>query len=78
MKKTLLPIATCRVTRLVVVAYVCLLGAHGKIATAQMLTTLWRFNGANGEAPVAGLVQDSDSNFYGTTEEGGTIARGVG
>jgi uncharacterized repeat protein (TIGR03803 family)/T5SS/PEP-CTERM-associated repeat protein len=51
---------------------VCLLGAYGKTATAQTLTTLYSFpGGSNGALPWADLVQGSDGNFYGTTAWGG-------
>ena len=38
---------------------------------AQTLTTLYSFNGSDGQWPYAGLIQASDSNFYGTTFSGG-------
>ena len=51
-------------------------GAYG-----QTLTTLWQFGAvpANGLYPGAGLVliQAADSNFYGTTFEGGTNGAGT-
>jgi uncharacterized repeat protein (TIGR03803 family) len=40
--------------------------------SAQTLTTLASFNGTNGSAPVAPLVQGTDGNFYGTTPAGGS------
>ena len=48
-------------------------GAHGtgtvyRVSSSGSLTTLWSFTGgADGAAPLAGLVQGSDGNFYGTT-----------
>ena len=45
------------------------------------LTTLYSFcalsNCADGSVPVAGLVQASDGNFYGTTYQGGTADEGT-
>jgi uncharacterized repeat protein (TIGR03803 family) len=48
-----------------------------KITPQGTLTTLWQFNGTNGATPYAGLVQGSDSNFYGTTYNGGTNGYGT-
>jgi uncharacterized repeat protein (TIGR03803 family) len=38
---------------------------------AQTLTTMATFNGVNGAQPTA-LIQASDGNYYGTTEDGGS------
>ena len=35
------------------------------------ISTLWEFSGADGERPVAGLVEGADGSFYGTTSQGG-------
>jgi uncharacterized repeat protein (TIGR03803 family) len=43
---------------------------------AQTLTTLHSFNGADGEAPQAALVQGTDGNLYGTTAFGGVNSDG--
>jgi uncharacterized repeat protein (TIGR03803 family) len=40
-------------------------------ASAQTLTTLANFNGANGNAPTSPPVEGPDGNFYGTTNSGG-------
>jgi uncharacterized repeat protein (TIGR03803 family) len=45
--------------------------------SAQPLTTLHSFNGGDGRAPEATLVQGSDGNFYGTTPLGGAHAKGT-
>jgi len=50
-------------------------GTVFQMTTNGTLTTLVSFNLANGYNPSAGLVQGSDSNFYGTTDGGGA---GVG
>jgi uncharacterized repeat protein (TIGR03803 family) len=59
-------------------------GAHSKgtvftIDAAGSLTTLHSFSGSPGEGanPVAGLVQGSDGNFYGTTALGGAHSKGT-
>ncbi len=48
-------------------------------ADAQTETILHSFgaSSSNGRGPVAGLVQGSDGNFYGTTEIGGKYNRGT-
>jgi uncharacterized repeat protein (TIGR03803 family) len=49
------------------------LGPGGIVpATAQTLTTLISFNGANGNAPTSPLVEGPDGAFYGTTNSGGS------
>jgi uncharacterized repeat protein (TIGR03803 family) len=48
-------------------------GTVFKISTNVELTSLYSFSsGSDGANPDAGLVQGSDGNFYGTTEDGGT------
>jgi len=47
-------------------------GTVFRITPSGTLTTLYRFGGEeDGGGPVAGLVQASDANFYGTAGEGG-------
>jgi len=51
-----------------------LCGTVFEITPSGALTTLYSFFRSDGYYPVAGLVQDADGNFYGTTEFGGTFA----
>lgn len=46
-------------------------GTVFEITPAGKLTTLHSFNGSDGESPMAGLVQATNGNFYGTTYGGG-------
>ncbi len=49
-----------------------------RVASAQTLTTLVNFDGSNGRAPQASLLQGLDGNLYGTTYKGGsTDAQGT-
>jgi uncharacterized repeat protein (TIGR03803 family) len=46
-------------------------GTVFEITRAGKLTTLYTFNGLDGQSPIAGLIQSSSGNFYGTTYYGG-------
>ena len=46
-------------------------GTVFKITPSGTLTMLYSFEGSDGANPVAGLVQGTDGNFYGTTAQGG-------
>jgi len=58
-------------------------GPNGNKGTVYQMTpdgtlaTLVYFNGTNGSYPLAGLVQGSDGNFYGTTVSGGAKGKGT-
>jgi uncharacterized repeat protein (TIGR03803 family) len=52
-------------------------GTVFKITPGGVLTTLFSFNGANGQYPYSSLVQGSDGNFYGTTAYGGSNGLGT-
>ena len=51
-------------------------GTIFRVTSSGTLTGLFSFGNTNGARPVAGLVQDTDSVFYGTTYSGG--AHGFG
>ena len=44
---------------------------------AQTFTTVYSFGGLDGALPMAGLVQGTDGNLYGTTNEGGNYGMGT-
>lgn len=48
-----------------------------KTTTAGVVTTLHSFDSTDGASPVAGLIQGTDGNFYGTTLLGGTSGDGT-
>ncbi len=52
-------------------------GTVFKITPAGELTTLYRFDYSDGKWPIAGLVQATDGNFYGTTYTGGANGDGT-
>lgn len=47
------------------------------LATTLTESVLYSFSGTDGENPVAGVTQGSDSNFYGTTFGGGALDSGT-
>jgi uncharacterized repeat protein (TIGR03803 family) len=49
-------------------------GTVFKVTPDGIETILHRFSGPDGESPVAGLMQGSDGNFYGTTPGGNTTS----
>lgn len=57
------------------------LGTVFSLTTGGLLTTLYSFcaqpNCTDGQSPVAGLLQATDGNFYGTTQSGGANGAGV-
>jgi uncharacterized repeat protein (TIGR01451 family) len=53
-------------------------GAVFKVDTNGQETVLYSFTGgADGKYPNAGVIQDPEGNFYGTTSEGGSAGAGV-
>jgi uncharacterized repeat protein (TIGR03803 family) len=51
--------------------------ATSQSAQGQTYKALFSFDGTNGANPVAGLIQDSAGNFYGTTAFGGASGHGT-
>ena len=67
-----------KISRILIAMIVLVLVGWSESGNGQTLTTLWQFSGqADGGMPQAGLVQGSDSNFYGTTWYGGPYDEGV-
>jgi len=57
-------------------------GAHSKGSIFRInrdghFETLYSFDGSHGSAPMGGLVQANDGNFYGTTEDDGVTSLGA-
>lgn len=52
-------------------------GSVFKSTLSGALTQLYGFTGNDGEFPQSGLSLGFDGNFYGTTEEGGTLRKGT-
>ena len=52
-------------------------GTVFQITPSGTLTTLYRFDSSDGKWPIAGLLQASDGNFYGTTYTGGAQGDGT-
>jgi uncharacterized repeat protein (TIGR03803 family) len=53
-------------------------GTVFKLTPAGVLTSLVQFNGTTGGYSVAGLVQGTNGNFYGTAEYGGNLSANDG
>ena len=58
------------------IALVVVLSAAGRLGAAT-LTVVHTFGGPDDWRPLAGLVQGSDGNFYGTTAWGGAYGGGT-
>jgi uncharacterized repeat protein (TIGR03803 family) len=52
-------------------------GTVFRVTTNGVLTTFLAFNGANGSAPSAPLLQGRDGALYGTTQYGGPLGSGT-
>jgi uncharacterized repeat protein (TIGR03803 family) len=52
-------------------------GTIFKVTTTGVVTTLHSFDSIDGASPVAGLIQGTDGNFYGTALLGGTSGDGT-
>ena len=52
-------------------------GTVFEVSPAGVETTLFSFDGADGQSPYGGLIRDSKGNFYGTTETGGAFGYGT-
>jgi uncharacterized repeat protein (TIGR03803 family) len=54
----------------------CGYGTIFKVSPTGTFSSLWAFSGTDGSLPIAGLVQGTDGNFYGTTFFGGASQKG--
>jgi uncharacterized protein (TIGR03437 family) len=52
-------------------------GTVYRMTPAGVLTTLYSFGGPDGAAPLGALIQASDGDFYGTTQNGGATDNGT-
>ncbi len=52
-------------------------GTVFRVTTNGAITPFLIFNGTNGSTPMAGLIQATDGNFYGTTSAGGAYNLGT-
>jgi uncharacterized repeat protein (TIGR03803 family) len=62
---------------LTLVSALALVLATTQMARAQTLTALHSFDSTDGSEPIAGLIQGTDGNFYGTASEGGANSAGT-
>ncbi len=65
----------CRCVSLGLLLLLCV--ATATVSPAQTFTTLFRFNGTNGDGPLGPLVQGFDANLYGVTIYGGAYDQGT-
>ncbi len=65
--------------RLTYLCLCCIVSSAAATSAAPMyhLTTLAKFNGANGSYPYAGLIADASGNLFGTTYDGGANNAGT-